>query len=241
MPGSVDEAGETPAKGGALVQLGNLFAAPSQALDYAHEHAQMWWLPFVIVLGLELILGIWVAATINIQVVHAMMLQALAQSHSAHAAQAAQMISHHGRGFMMIGVVTGVVLLGIGELIFALYLFLADKLFSAANRSYGKWFSFTAWTWLPLAIAVIVGMIVWALSSHATGMPSDPTSLNALIFHFKPTDRHLYGAAQFSLLEFWIIGLVAYGLKRWCGHSTAKAIAIALIPFIVYYAIKYFV
>ncbi len=240
MTEPTDEAAPRPAGGSALAQLGNLFVAPAQALDYAHDHAGKWWLPFAIVLGLQLILGIWIAATINIQVVHAMMLQALAQSHSEHAAQAAKVISQHGRGFMMIGIVTGVIFIGIGELIFALYLFLADKLFSAANRSYGKWFSFTAWTWLPLAIAIIIGMIVWALSSHASGMPQDPTSLNALIFHFKPTDRHPYSAAQFSLLELWIIGLVAYGLKRWCGHSTAKAIVIAVIPFVVFYAIKYF-
>ncbi|MGH8274696.1 MAG: YIP1 family protein [Gammaproteobacteria bacterium] len=230
-----------PPQGGALAQLGNLFVAPAQALDYAREHAKMWWLPFVIVLGLQLILGIWIALTINIKVVHAMMLRGLAQSHSEHAAQAAQMIAHHGRGFFMIGVVTGVVAIGIGELIFALYLFLADKLFSAANRSFGKWFSFTAWTWLPFAIATIIAMIVWGLSSHATGKPTDPTSLNALFFHFKAgVNPHAYATAQFSLLEFWIIGLVAYGLKRWCSYSTAKTVVIALIPYIVFYAIRYF-
>jgi hypothetical protein len=229
-----------PARGGALAQLGNLFVAPGPALDYARERPKMWWLPFAIVLGLQLILGLWIAATINVNALHAMMLHALAQSHSAHSAQAAQMISHHGRGFLMIGAVIGAVAIGVGEVIFALYLFLADKLFSATNRSYGQWFSFTAWTWLPYTIAIVIAGIVWALSSHATGMPGDPTSLNALIFHFKPTNRHAFSAAQFSLLEIWIIALVAYGLKRWCNYSTAKAVAIALIPYIVYYAIKYF-
>jgi hypothetical protein len=225
----------------ALAQLDNLFLSPSRALDYAHEHAKMWWLPFCITLGLQLILGIWIAATINIKYVHAMMAHAIMLSKPEHAQQAIQMINQHGRGFFMMGMVFGVVALGIGEVIFALYLFVADKLTSAASRGYGKWFSFTAWTWLPLTIATIIAGIVWGLSSHSA-MPHDPTSLNALIFHFNPaTQMSLYRVAQFSLLEIWVIALVAFGVKRWCNASTAKAIVVALIPYVAYYLIKFFI
>ncbi|MDN5865409.1 MAG: YIP1 family protein [Gammaproteobacteria bacterium] len=228
---------ESAPGGSAFAQLGNLFVAPSQALDYALEHAKMWWLPFAIVLGLQLILGIWIAVTINIDVLHAMMAQAMAQTNPEQAQQTMEVLSQHGRGFFMLMSIVGVIVLGIGEVIFALYLFLADKLFSAANRGFGKWFSFTAWTWLPLAIAIIISGIVWALSSHATGMPTDPTSLNALLFHLESGDFG-FSAARFSILQFWIIGLVAFGLKRWCGHSWGKATVIALVPYIVYYGLQ---
>lgn len=237
----MDDTDTRPARADSPVaQLGNLFVAPSQALDYAHERARMWWLPFAIVLGLQLLLGIWVAATINIQVVQQMMIQAVAQSNPQQAQRTIEMIQGHGRGFLMIGVVSGVIALGVGEVLVALYLFLTDKLFSPANRGFGKWFSFTAWTWLPLAIAIIIAGIVWGLSSHATGIPADPTSLNALIFHLEPGNFG-HAAAQFSILEFWIIALIAFGLKRWCGHSWARALTIALIPYIVFYAIRLFV
>lgn len=226
----------------AIAQLGNLFVSPSRALDYAREHPKMWWLPFGITLGLSILLSIWVAATINIKYIHAMMAQAIAQSNPDNAQQIIQAINEHGRGyFLLMAVVGSIVALVVGEVVFALYLFVADKLTSAASRSYGKWFSFTAWTWLPLTIATVIGGIVWGLSSHSA-MPHDPTSLNSLIFHFNPMSQSsLYRIAQFSLLEIWVIALVAFGVKRWCNASTAKAIVVALIPFIVYYLVKFFI
>jgi len=234
------ETSETHAGPSALAQLGNIFLAPAQALDYAREHPKMWWLPYGITLLLQLILGLWVAATVNIKYIHAMMAHAIMQSNPEHANQAIKMLNEHGRGFMMIGAIGGVIALGVGELLFALYLFLADKTLSAAPRSFGKWFSFTAWTWMPITIAIIIGGIVWGLSSH-NGMATDPTSLNALFFHFSPfRQKALYSVAQFSLLEFWIIALVAWGVKRWCNYSTAKSMGIAVLPFIVVYLIKFF-
>lgn len=225
-------------QGSALAQLGNLFVAPSQALDYAREHTKMWWLPFGITLGLQLILGIWIAATINIEYMRRMAIMAITRANPDAAQRAGDIASNITHERLMLVAVVMVAIFGVIELIFALYLFFADKLLSAANRDYGQWFSLTAWTWLPFSIGTIIAGIVWALSSHATGTPSNPTTLNALFFHFNPAaNPTLYKASQFSLLGFWVIGLVAFGVKRWCGYSTLKAVVITLIPFVVFYAI----
>ncbi|MGH8127880.1 MAG: YIP1 family protein [Gammaproteobacteria bacterium] len=221
----------------ALSQLVNLFVAPSQALDYADRHPKMWWLPLGIVLVLNAALGVWVALTMNLAAMHAMMIAAIQKAHPEHAEQAMQMISSHGRSYVMLGVLFWLIVLVIIELIYALYLFLADKIFSADSRGFGRWFSFTTWTWLPIALGYIAAMVAWGVSNHSGAfMQGDVTSLNALFFHLKPGDK-LFKLTQFSILQFWVIGLVTYGLKRWCRHGTGKALTVALIPYIVVYGL----
>ena len=228
-------------QGSAFSQLVNLFVAPGQALDYADRHPGMWWLPLGVTLLFNAVLGVWVALTINMSAVHAMMIAAIRKSNPEHAQQAIQMISSHGRGYILIGVVFGLIFLAVVELIYALYLFLADKLASADSRGYARWFSFTTWTWLPLTLAYIAGIVTWAVVSHNGGFnQADITSLNSLIFHLQPGNP-FYKLAQFSILQFWVIGLVTYGLKRWCRHGTAKALTITLLPYIVVYGILYLV
>lgn len=232
---------ETTHKPSALAQVINLFVTPGQALDYADRHPKMWWLPLGIVLALNAALGVWVAFTMNLTALHAMMVAAVKKANPEHAEQAIQMISNHGRGYVLLGVFIGLIVLVIIELLYALYLFLADKIFSADSRGYGRWFSFTTWTWLPLSLAYIAAMIAWAVSSHGGAyMQGDVTSLNALFFHLKPGD-HLFKLAQFSILQFWVIGLLTYGLMRWCRHGMAKALGIALLPYIVVYGIMFLV
>lgn len=232
---------ETPSKPSALAQVVNLFVAPGQALDYARERPGMWWLPLGIVLALQAVMGVWVALTMNMAAWRQMMVETISRANPDHAQQAIHMVTQHGRGYLLFGMLIGLVGMVIIELLYALYLFLADKLFSASNQGYGQWFSFTTWTWLPVSLGLIASIIAWALSDKSTHlMQMDVTNLNTLLFHLKP-GSHLFRIAQFSVLQFWVIGLVAYGLKRWRGHGTAKALAIALAPYVAIYAIMYFV
>ncbi len=231
----------TASKPSALSQLINLFVAPAQALDYADRHPKMWWLPLGITLVFNAALGIWVVLTMNLAAWREMMIQLVGKANPDHAAQAIQLISQHGRGYLMLGTIVGLAGLVIIELLFALYLFLADKIFSADSRGYGHWFSFTTWVWLPIVLGSIAAMIAWTMSNHGGDLTQiDVTTLNALFFHLKPGD-HLYKLAQFSIFQFWVIGLVAYGLKRWCRHGTDKALVIALVPYVVVYGIIFLV
>lgn len=228
---------ESAPRASALSQLGNLFVAPGQALDYADRHPKMLWLPFGVTLLANAILGFWVAFTMSLAGWRAMMMHIVARTHP----EAAGHFAHAGRGYLIIGTVVAIVVLAIIELVYALYLFLADKLFSADSRSFGRWFSFTAWTWLPIVLAYIAGMVAWGLSAHgASPTPGDVTSLNALFFHLPP-GSHYYRLAQFSVLQFWVIGLVTYGLTRWCRHGVGKAFAIAVAPYVVVYGIMFLV
>ncbi len=232
---------EATGKTSALAQLVNLFVAPGQALDYAREKPGMWWLPLGIVLVLQAVMGVWVAMTMNMAAWRQMMVETVSRANPEHAQQAIQMITQHGRGYLLFGMLVGVVFMVIVELLYALYLFLADKLFSADNRGFGQWFSFTTWTWLPISLGLIASIIAWALSNKSGHFDQlDVTNLNTLFFHFKP-GSHLFRVAQFSVLQFWVIGLATYGLKRWRGHGTGKALAIAIAPYVVIYAIMYFV
>lgn len=231
---------EENAKPSAFAQVANIFVAPAQALDYARERTGMWWLPLGIVLLLQAVLGAWVAMTINIAAWRQMMVETISRANPDHAQQAINMLTQHGRDYLLFGMLTGLAGMVIIELLYALYLFVADKVFSADSRGYGKWFSFTAWTWLPVSLGLIASIVAWALSNKSTHLTQmDVTNLNTLFFHLKP-GSHLFRIAQFSILQFWVIGLVTYGLKRWRNHGTAKALAIAVAPYVVIYAIMYF-
>lgn len=234
---------DSPAPAGsAIAQLGNLFVAPAHALDYAFARPKMLWLPLGLTLALNTALGAWFALSVNLAAWRAMMVRMAAARNPDAANAVAELYSRHGRGFLLAqfagGSLIGLLLI---ELVFALYLFLADKLFSAASRSYARWLSFTSWTWLPVCVGILAAMIAWALSNHGGNVQfGDITTLNALFFHLPSTSRY-YDIAQFSILQFWVIGLVTYGLKRWCSHATGKALGIALAPYVVVYGILFIV
>lgn len=231
---------ETAGKPTLLSQLANIFVAPGQALDYVRSNARSWWLPLGILLVFTAAFSLWWALTVNLEAYHMAQMQMLTHLHPESAGKYGQYIMHQGRGALMIGVAASLVVIVIIELVYALYLFLADKVFSADSKGYGQWFAFTTWTALPSVLATIAGMIAFAVS-HKTGLrPTDVTSLNELFFHLNPGDG-LYKLGQFSLLSFWVIGLVTYGLRRWCNHGTGKALSIAVAPYAVVYLIIYLI
>lgn len=224
----------------ALAQLGNLFVAPAQALDYADRRPNLLWVPLGVSLLLDGAMGAWFALTVNLAAWRAVMIAMAARSNPEAAARVATFYTHHGRGMLLAQFAGGgIVGLLIVELVFALYLFLADKLFSADSRGFGRWFSFTAWTWLPVSLGILASMVAWAFSNHSGAIDTlDVTSLNALFFHL-PQSSSYFRIAQFSILQFWVIGLVAFGLMRWCRHGLSKALGIALAPYVLFYGIRF--
>ncbi|MGH8225990.1 MAG: YIP1 family protein [Gammaproteobacteria bacterium] len=231
---------EIAGKPGLFSQVANIFVAPGQALDYVRSNARSWWLPLGILLVFTAAFSLWWALTVNLDAYHMAQMQMLTQLHPENADKYAHFIMHQGRGALMIGVVASLAFIAVVELLYALYLFLADKIFSADSKGYGQWFAFTTWTALPIVLATIASMIAFAVSNKTGLHPADVTSLNNLIFHLSPGDG-LYKIAQFSILSFWVIGLIAFGLKRWCGHGTGKALAIAIAPYVVVYGVLYLI
>lgn len=226
----------------AIAQILNLFVAPGEALDYARRHPKMWILPLGLTLAFGIAVGAWFALGVNLEAWRGEMLRLAVARNPQAASRVGETFKHFGRGYLLL-TFAGSVFIGtiIVELLYSLYLLLADKVFSTESRGYGAWFSFTAWTWLPTILGAIATLILFALSGHNLSVQQmSITSLNALFFHLKPTAPH-YSAAQFSILYFWVIALMTYGLKRWAGHSTGKALAIAAAPFVVIYAILFFV
>lgn len=232
---------EPDAKAGLFSQLANLFVAPSQALDYARGNPGKWWLPLGVLLVFQAAFLVWWALTVNLNAYHLAEVQMLTRMHPENAGQFSHFIMQQGRGTLLLSAgLGGVIGVAIAELLYALYLFVADKVFSADSKGYGHWLSFTAWISLPVTLGVIANMVTLAISSRMSVNPTDVTSLNTLFLHLKPWDPH-FKIAQFSILQFWVIGLGVLGLKRWCNHGTAKALGIVLAPYIVLYLILYLV
>lgn len=241
MNSSSDDLQAKPPHSGLPSQIINIFVAPKLALDYASNHRHSWWAPFGITVLLAIAVGVWFSLGVNLESWRETMIQMATARAPQDAAKIASIISQRGRGYLLT-MYAGVAFIGftLTELIYALYLHLADKVLATSKRTYSEWFNFTAWVWLPKSLGYIAILITFAISpKNLAPTELDITSLNALFFHFNGSSR-FFGVAHFSILYFWVIWLTAFGVQRWIGHNTVKATLVAIAPFLVVYALVFF-
>lgn len=219
--------------------LFNLFVEPSKALAYAQRRPASFIWPLSLQVTAVLALGAYYAHAVNLAWLRQTYINLIIQKNPAAAGYAANAAPASAtRVFLLFGIGAALGLV-IVYLVFALYLFLADKLLSADSQGYSRWFSFTTWTWLPAILGTILAGIVFALSNHRMLLQkADMTNLNNLLFHFH-SGSHAAALANFSFLYFWILGLLIFGMKYWRQYSSSKALAVAIIPFIAVYAIRF--
>lgn len=224
-----------------VTQLVNLFVSPSLAFDYMSSHRRSWWAPYGLTVLLAIGVGLWFSLGINLDIWRETMIQAATARAPQEAHRITTLLEHRGREFLLIAYAAGPFIgLTLLELIYALYLYLADNLLSSSKHTYSDWFNFTAWVWLPKALGYIAILITFAISpSNLTANELDITSLNALFFHLSESNR-FFGVAHFSILYVWVIWLTAYGLRHSVGYGLTKAGAVAFTPFFIVYLLIFF-
>lgn len=224
-----------------LAALGNIFVAPGQAYDQIRGHTAWLWWPLLLVIAISLGFMAWYISTVD---VHWMMLQTLQHNSmiagKLDAEQIQKLADKASSGSMIVrssmGVVIGVPLI---YSILSLYYFLAAKVAGYDVKGYGQWFSFTAWSNMPVIVSTVVMALVYLIrgSHQVLATDLDMTSLNALFFHQSIGDSWYSLLSGLRLTTFWTIGLSIFGMARWTRRSMGNTAIVVLLPYVLIYGI----
>jgi len=121
----------------------------------------------------------------------------------------------------------------------AFYLFMVAKFTSEDSRSYGQWFSLSAWTSVPGILAAVLMIIYFAAMGTNQIAFEDVTffSMNSLLMHYPSGSPEATFYNAITPFLFWSIGLIGLGLKIWTDRTMGKAMFIAALPYIVIFGI----
>lgn len=119
----------------------------------------------------------------------------------------------------------------------AAYYMLSGKIIGI-SIDYGKWFGFSVWSSVPRLFVVPLSMLQ-ILTSHGELAPEDLNmlSLNYLLFHLPLSNPWAGLASIIDLTTFWSMALSTIGLKAWAGRSTATCMTVAVLPYVIIYAL----
>ncbi len=216
----------------------DIVAAPGKALDEIKQHtAWMWWPLLVSMLlasGLMIYYYGWVDFAWLVD-------ETIRQIPPEDRAESADTI----RSFMSPSTstwttVAAVVIVSlIIYLISATYLHLANKLSTAADISFGQWFSLSIWSSFVGVFGVLasLAMIMMSDSNQLSLEDLQVTSINALFVHAAGGEPWFRWASTLNLINFWTIFLTGTGIARWTGASTLKSMIIAALPWVLIFGI----
>ena len=218
--------------------LVNIFVDPKQALTDIRSHTQWLWYPLIIAIVISVGFSLWYFLTVDMDW---FVNQTLAQmSAKIPADRLDQIRQHMSRQRFIVGSLIGTPLFMIAVyLLQTVYLFLISKLVGSEVQSFGQWFSFTSWTYLPNALASVASAIAYLFASgrQVSLYKLDVTSLNTLLFHL-PRSNHWFGTLQgLHLTLFWALGLMIVGFSMWTKKGIGKSSAIVLAPYVVIYGV----
>jgi hypothetical protein len=133
-----------------------------------------------------------------------------------------------------LGVVVGTLLI---SALSALYYLIAGKAIGS-DINYGKWFGFAVWTSVPRLLTIPLTALQ-IVTSHGQLAPEDlnMTSLNYLLFHLPQTNHWAGLVGSIDLTMFWSLALATLGLKAWTGRPLGTSAFIAVLPYLIVYAL----
>jgi hypothetical protein len=128
-----------------------------------------------------------------------------------------------------------VVLMPLGWLLMALYLFGVSKLL-AFQRSFRQWFSLVVWSNMPHFILLASGAVQILLNAdgHISNSQLHPLSLNQLVLQLQ-SGPWISLAEAIDVGLVWSIVLLALGVHDWTRRNWTTALAIALLPPLLVY------
>jgi hypothetical protein len=218
----------------ALFDIANVFLDPVPTFARLKIKTNAW-LPLLVSILLSLAVTVWWVNTLDFDWLREHMLAA--QPAAEPEIQEAMTNTLTPKFMMWSSVITSV----IGNLLIfavtAIYYLLCGNVIGT-SVSYGKWFGFAVWTSVPRLLVVPLSMLQ-IVTSHGQLAPEDlnMVSLNYLLFHLPMSNPWAGLASNIDLTTFWSVTLGIIGLKAWTGRSTATCLAIAVLPYVIIYAL----
>jgi hypothetical protein len=217
-----------------LLDIGNVFLEPSPTFARLKEKTHAW-LPLLILILLSVAIMYWWVSTVDFPwlIEHMQSSQPNAKPEVREA-----MARFITPTFMMmssgLGAVAGTLLI---LAVTAVYYLLAGKALGS-SISYGKWFGFSVWTSVPRLLTVPLSALQ-IMTSHGRLAPEDLNmlSLNYLVLHLPISNPWASLAGAIDLTMFWSIFLAVVGLKAWTGRSTGTCVTVAVLPYVIIFAL----
>lgn len=232
---------EQQATGGYSVfnALIDVIAQPSRALDEVKKHPRWFWWPLLISVGVTCAAFAYYISWVDFDwLVDDAVRGAIAGGMPADQAESI-------RGFMnptmqlWTSIIAIVVMTFIIYSIQSTYLHLVNKTVGDPTIGWGQWFSFSAWTAFVgvfNAIAMFVVMFM-ADSNQLAQHDLMPLSINSLFIHASPGDAWFTWGNSLSLVNIWMLVLMAIGYRCWTGASLGKAVAVTWAPWVLIFGI----
>lgn len=215
-----------------------IFVSPKQAFDAVRQHFNWSWLILAIQIFTfaGVLYGFYQGLTpewlVEQQILHAGDLTPAEQEQSK--AMLGQMATAMPLVAPLLGAITLVIIMALN----AFYLHIVGKM-AGHNEGYGRWFSLTVWSQMPL-IPNMVGFALLIVLSNTADIPLSAinyASFNQLIFNQEIGTPYFNLLENISVFTFWQIALTAVGIQQWTTQSFGKACAIAAAPYAVVYGI----
>lgn len=224
----------------AFSALIDIYISPSKAFNGINDAKGWSWLAFIIIVAMSAasILVFYSVVDMQFFIDEQVAMASVDQTKSVQEAmranmeQTAPMMKWFGLG----GAAVGIALI---NALLALYYMLIAKMDPESIQSYGDWYGFSMWTFMPSVVNTLgaIILIVTAGTDQLSQSLLNYASLNQILFGFE------FGHAFYTILEainvfsFWSIALAAVGLKCWTNFSMNKAILFGALPYIVIFGI----
>lgn len=218
----------------ALFDIGNVFVDPAPTFARLKGTTNAW-LPLLVSILLSLGVMYWWVSTVDFDWLRAHMLEAQTTAKPEARAAIAKFLTPRTMLISSgLGAVFGTLLM---SAMAALYYLIAGKVIGSP-LDYGKWFGFSVWTSVPRLLTVPLSALQ-IMTSHGQLAPEDlnMTSLNYLLFHLPVSNPWAHLVGSIDLTMFWSLALAIVGLKAWTGRSTGTCALVAVLPYLVIYAV----
>ena len=220
-----------PASPTSLRALLDLFVDPAPALARADRVPRSGWVPYLVLAVFQVFV-----AALYFGRVDTSWLIARILSHVPRAARSAA-AAHLSVGLLEGSTIAGVVLgTGVALVISAAYYYIM-LILSKRETTFFRMLSLAAWTSLPAVFGSVAALAIVLVSGPHIGLSAlEPTAV-AYLFHIHPGNRFYDAASSFSLLMPWTWGLATLAFVRLYGYRPERALALVLIPYVIYYAV----
>ena len=218
----------------ALFDIGNVVLDPTPTFARLKVRSNAW-LPFLALILLSVAIMYWWVTTVDFGWLrdHVLSTQGAAKPEQRAALERfltpASMLWSSGIG-ALVGTLAALA-------VSALYYLVASKVMRVAI-GYGKWFGFSVWTSVPRLLTLPLSALQ-IIRSHGRLAPEDLNivSLNYLLFHLPLSHPWAVLAGSLDLSTLWSVFLAVIGLEAWTRRSTAACLTVALLPYVVVYAL----
>ena len=219
-----------------MSHLFDIFLQPDKAFAGLRERPT-WLLPLSILLAFSAALPLFYFLSVDGAWYTQQMLASAGRELSAADAEKMQAMMPGAQRLAVVGAISAALVGLIVSCLYALYLMLAGKITGAAI-DFRRGLTLACWSKMPMLLGMVVVLVGVSRMSPQTSLESLMlTNADPLLFHMPTQNPWSALARAFSLLDFWVWGLMALGWRTFARASWTQSIVVSVLPSVLFFAI----